>query len=310
MLISLRVGLIRLLSLLALVATAPRGFAQPIEIPNGSFEAPKTLYAGVYLTSWQEFSKPPWYDESGPFLWDQVTGAFKNTPLGSVDHILNCDGAQAAFVFAIPEAGFFQDYTSKDWDDPEPTHAFDVRFEVGRAYRLIAGIIGGGGNMLEGATLELSLYFRDLAGQTVPVATTIITNSFNLTPGRTNLADFIVNVPTVQASDAWAGRHLGIQIRSTATFELEGGYWVVDHLRLEAIPEPVLTLEFEQVGAQLRLSWPSVAGTTYQLGVSENLSAWSNFGEPQAGTGGALFELIPTTEAVPTHFRVRATAEP
>ncbi len=279
-----------------------------LPIPNGSFESPKTLFAGIYLDSWQKLPKPPWYDESGPFLWDQVTGAFKNTADGSFDHIGNLDGIQAAFVFAIPEAGFFQDYESKDWNDPEPSRAFDVRFEVGQAYQLTAGIIGGGGNMLEGATLDLSLYFRNDAGAVVPVGLTTITNRADLTPGRTNLVDFVVQVPVVMATDPWAGRHLGIQVRSTTPFELEGGYWDVDHLRLEAIPEPVVTLKLEPVDGQLRLSWASRSGWTYQIQTSFNLQSWTDWGAPLAGTDTELRQMVPFDQFEPTLFRVKASA--
>ncbi|MBN9692017.1 MAG: hypothetical protein J0M24_17380 [Verrucomicrobia bacterium] len=282
--------------------------AQVLTIPNGSFESPKTLFAGVFLDSWQKFPKPPWYDESGPFLWDQVSGAFKNTAPGSFDHIVNLDGTQAAFVFAIPEAGFFQDYDSKDWNDSEPSRAFDVRFEVGKAYQLTAGIIGGGGNMREGATLDLSLYFRNDAGVVVPVGLTTITNRADLTPGRTNQVDFVVRVPVVQATDPWAGRHLGIQVRSTTPFELEGGYWDVDHMRLEALPEPTVTLKLESREGQVRLSWESLAGWTYQLQTSSNLEVWTDWGAPLPGTEGELEQWVPADQAQPTMFRVRASA--
>lgn len=282
--------------------------AQVLPIPNGSFESPKTLFAGVYLDSWQKLPKPPWYDETGPFLWDQVTGAFKNTTDSSFDHIGNLDGIQAAFVFAIPEAGFFQDYESKDWNDSEPSRAFDVRFEVGKAYQLTAGIIGGGGNMPEGATLDLSLYFRNDAGTVVPVGVTTITNRADLNPGRTNLVDFMVQVPVVRATDPWAGRHLGIQVRSTTSFELEGGYWDVDHLRLVALTEPTVTLALERVEEQLRLSWPSLTGWSYQLQTTSDLQAWTDWGTPLPGTGGELWSLVPFDQSQPTLFRLRAAA--
>lgn len=282
--------------------------AQVLPIPNGSFESPKTLFAGVYLDSWQKLPKPPWYDESGPFLWDQVTGAFKNTADGSFDHIGNLDGIQAAFVFAIPEAGFFQDYESKDWNDAEPSRSFDVRFEVGKSYQLTAGIIGGGGNMLEGATLDLSLYFRNDAGTVVPVGLTTITNRAELSPGRTNLVDFVVQVPVVRPTDPWAGRHLGIQVRSTTSFELEGGYWDVDHLRLEALSEPTVTLAFERVDGQLRLSWPSVSGWSYQLQTTSEFHTWTDHGSPLPGTGSELQYWVPFDRSQPTLFRIRAAA--
>ncbi len=276
----------------------------PIMVPNGSFEDPQTPFVSTFISSWQEFPKPPWYDESGPFLWDQVTGVFKNTPPGSVDHLVNCDGAQAAYLFAEPEVGFFQDYGSYDWNDPEPTRAFDVRYQAGQSYRLTVGVVGGGGNMLDGVTLELSLYFRDDANQVIPVAVTTVTNSPTLTPGRTNLADFSVVLPVVKPTDPWAGRHIGIQILSTVSFELRGGYWDVDHVRLEAIPESVPTLKVALTESDLLLSWTSLENALYQLEIATTPDSWEPYGDPLTGTGCELVQRIPTGDTIQAFFRV------
>lgn len=278
--------------------------AQSIDVPNGSFETPATLFAGVFLDAWEKFPKPDDYDESGPFTWDQLAGTFKNTPPGSFDHIINCDGSQAAFLFAVPGVGIFQDYTSQDWDDPEPSHRFDVRYEPGTAYRLTAGIIGGGGNMREGVTLTLGLYYRNDSDQVVLVGTTTITNTPDLTPGRTNLTDFTVLIPVVQPTDAWAGRHMGIQIWSTVSPDLAGGYWDVENVRLEAFPPDNLVLQFAVDGDTLVITWPSRVDHFYQVEVSSDLSAWTPLGSAQTGTGATLSARIPMTGSQPALFRV------
>ena len=61
-----------------------------------------------------------------------MTGVFKNTEPGKSDYIDNCDGAQAVYIFAVPQAGLFQ--------EPVPSSA---RFEVGSSYTLTMGILGG-----------------------------------------------------------------------------------------------------------------------------------------------------------------------
>jgi hypothetical protein len=222
----------------ALVPSSLRGGT--IGVPGGSFESPQTPYVSINIDSWQKTAKPDYYDESGGFLWTQLTGAFKNTPVGSSDHIDNCDGDQAIWLFAVPEVGLFQDYDSVDWKDTSPTHGFDVRFETGKSYRLTVGVIGGGGNMPEGSSLEISLYYRDASSTRVTVAASSVVNSPTMFPTMTQLVDFSVEVPTVKADDAWAGQHLGMQMVSTVGTNLQGGYWDLDNVRLTSLAAPVL----------------------------------------------------------------------
>ena len=84
-------------------------------------------------------------------------------------------------------------------------------FEVGKSYQLTVGVIGGGGGMLEGVTLELALYYRDAASNQVTVATTSITNAASLFPNLTHFIDCTVGVPTVAAGDASANRPIGMR---------------------------------------------------------------------------------------------------
>jgi hypothetical protein len=55
-----------------------------------------------------------------------------------------------------------------------------------------------------------------------------------------NFIDFSVNVPAVQAGDAWAGQHIGVQLESTVSIEQTSfGNWDFDNVRLTAVvPEP------------------------------------------------------------------------
>jgi len=215
--------------------------ADTIPIPNGSFESPVTAFVNINIDAWQKAPKPDWYAEDDVFLWTQLTGLFLNTPPASADHIDNCDGQQAIWLFAVPEVALFQDYDSTDWLHTTPLHAFDARFELGKSYTLTVGLIGGGGNMVEGASVELSLYYRDGASNQVVVAATNVTHSTTLFPTTTRLLDFQAQLPTVQAGDPWAGQHIGVRLRSSIVdTNLVGGYWDVDDVRLTSTLVPVL----------------------------------------------------------------------
>ena len=224
-------------------ATAPGWalLAETLSVPNASFVSPVTPFVSTQIDAWQKAPRPDWYDETGGFLWDQLAGLFKNTPAGSADHIENCDGAQAIWLFAVPEVALFQDYDSVDWNDASPSHAFDARFEVGKSYRLTVGVIGTGGNMLEGVPLEIGLYYRDASGSPVIVASSTVTNSAAEFPDRNHFVDFAVAVPTVQAGDAWAEQHIGVRFRSTVSAEMQGGFWDLDNVRLTAASPPTLS---------------------------------------------------------------------
>ena len=278
-----------------------------ISVPNPSFELPATEFVDTRIDAWQKFPKPDWYQESPGQMWDQLIGLFANTDPGSTDHIDNVDGSQAIFLFALPQVGLFQDYNSIGGLDTEPSHEFNATFLPGPSYTLTVGIVGGGGNMAEGASLQLSLYYRDAEGNPIPVNTTTITHSAELFPNTTHLVDFTVSVPPVQPTDPWAGQHLGIMFVSTVAPELVGGYWDLDHVRLTTTgASPAApTLEFTRTGADLQLSWPSTAGNLYQLQVSHDLRSWADYAQPQPGDGTGLSALLPLAEFDQAFFRLQ-----
>jgi hypothetical protein len=222
----------RLLQFVGAVGFGFGVFGREIHIPNGSFESPPSPFVSLNIDNWQKAPKPVDYIEEGGFLWSQLVGIFKNTAPDQPDHIINCDGNQALWMFAVPGVMAFQDYDSMDWNDPIPSRAFDARFESGKSYILTTGIIGGGGGMLPGATLDISLYFRDASGNRRPVATTTAIHSTASFPSVNRFEEVVVRVPMVRPDDEWAGRNIGIQFHSTVSTSLQGGYWDVDHIRL------------------------------------------------------------------------------
>ena len=264
-----------------------------IAVPNRSFEAPATTFVTINFDSWQKAPQPDWYVENGGFLWSQLIGAFKNTAATSSDHIDNCDGNQALWLFAIPEVSLFQDYNSVDWNDPAPTHAFDAKFEAGKSYQLTVGVIGGGGGMLEGVALEISLYYRDNADKKVTVAMTSITNKLIDFPTTTHLVDCTVRVPVVRVSDPWAGQRIGIQFLSTVTTNLQGGYWDLDNVRLASQVEPLLQTPVLSSGL-FSFTLQSEPGSKFDILTTTNLTLaptnWTTLATLTNASGTILFE--------------------
>ncbi len=284
-------------------------------VPNHSFELPPTDFASPVLASWQKTPKPDWYPENPETPerhWINQTGAFKNTPVGDAAHKDNIDGNQALFLVSVPTVGIFQDYDSVDILNPVPTHAFDAKFEVGRAPRLTVGVIGGGGGMPLGATMMMALYYRDAAGQQVPVASTTIAHSTEAFPNLTHFVDFTAEAPVVAAADPWAGKSIGILLVSTTAQDKIGGYWDLDNVRLTFVEEPAspLALAYARVGSDLRISWATEAGMRYQLKVSTGLSAWNDVETAVAGTGGEVAKLVPLGANPHAFFSVVAAPEP
>ncbi|MDB6034113.1 MAG: hypothetical protein JWM16_4451 [Verrucomicrobiales bacterium] len=296
--------------LLCLAASTSLLHAETLIVPNGSFESPATTFLDNRIDGWEKAPRPIWYDESGGFYWDQLSGVFRNTDPGSPDHIDNCAQNQGLYLFAVPEAGIFQDYESKDWSTNGPLRAFNAQYEIGKSYALTMGVIGGAGNMAEGATLDVSLYYRNLSGNMIGIASKPIRNSKTVFPNTTHLVDFQVDVPIVKNTDPWAGRHIGVRVLSTADPELAGGYWDLDNVRLTSLIGPSLTLQIVKEGGNARLQWLSAVGYRYQLQVSSNLQTWSDYGGPVTGTGLPTSTTIPFSSFSRAFFRVVSTPQP
>jgi len=290
--------------LAALAACAGSVRAETIPVPNGSFESPETSYADPGLDSWQKAPEPAWYGGGGGFPWDQLAGRFLNTTNGSPTRIDNMDANQAAFLFALPDVALFQDYNSISGTNANPTHEFNARFEAGYACALTVGLIGGGGGMSNGVPFQISLYYRDANGNRVTVAATTITNSQEQFPSTTHFVDFQVRTPFVRADDAWAGQHIGIELASMVGFDLKGGYWDVDNVRLESVPAPVLkgwgatggqfrfTLESEpgrwEILASANAALPSTDWTS--LGTITNLTGTVSFTDTNSPSDGRFYQ--------------------
>src|SRR3982751_4686686 len=81
------------LSLFAAVLTLSLGLffetqAQPLSVPNGSFESPVTSFVDLRIDNWQKNPKPPGFPVTDE-QWEQSIGLFKNTDPTAADHIDN-----------------------------------------------------------------------------------------------------------------------------------------------------------------------------------------------------------------------------
>ena len=274
--------------------------AATITVPNASFENPATTFAYPQIDAWEQV--PVWYS--------QQMGVFLNQPPSDPTHIDNCDGAQGAFLFASNQVAILQDYDTIDWSNSAPTHAFAATFDAGKSYLLTVGVIGGTNlsiPMKEGTRLVLSLYYRDNASNMMTIAATSITNSGTLFPTATHLVDFQVPVPTVKASDPWAGQHIGVQMLSSVTPDLEGGYWDLDNVRLVSFA-PTMLLAATRSNGQFACTLQSEPGLRFEMLASTNLtlplSNWTSLGTV-TNLGGNTPFTDPATNLARRFYRAR-----
>ena len=221
--------LVRLFAILTLTGASAASRAEPISVPNHSFESPLAPTVSPFAIpaftapdddDWLQTPVPGWWPAT-PAEWDQSAGVFFNVP--GEQHITNADGDQLAYIFATPDMGVYQD--------------LETTYEIGRSYRLTVALRGGSGGMPLGSPVEVSLYYRDGGNNIVPVAATEFLNEHSGSP--TSLLDVIVDVPTVLPGDAWANQNIGVRILSTVELgepELQGGTWGIDRVRLDAGP--------------------------------------------------------------------------
>lgn len=240
-------SLLRLLACtgLALIITGScSALATTIAVPNGSFESPAGNTQGfpvsIELDNWTDTA--PRADYTSEVPWDFGTGSFFNPAEGGIGRYSNMDGQRAAYILNSLELGFFQELTSPDGV-----------FTIGKSYVLTVGVAaqagtpGGSQNdsdpygSVPGSTvLSLSLYYVKngsitlIPGATTPVPAFPDTNTF---------VDYSVTTPTVQASDEWAGKHIGILMQITTSIAetpetTETGGFDIDNVRLEQVPEP------------------------------------------------------------------------
>jgi hypothetical protein len=274
------------LSIAAWLALAGALRAGTLYVPNGSFELPVVTYAEVEATnmiSWETF----------PAQSDGAIGVFVNNPaytnLVPNEYIYNCNGNQAAYIFNDPGLALFQDYDAVD-SAGTPSHAFGATFEVGKSYKLVTGFIGNTNfGETPGSTLQMSLYYRDSESNMITIAATNIVYDTNVFTSITNLVDFELDLQAVQATDSWAGQHIGIEFLSTSATNLAGGFWDLDNVRLSSsIYVPNASFELPVV--------------TYAEVEATNMISWETFPPQSDGAIGVFVNNPAYTNIVPNEY--------
>lgn len=236
-------------SLSIIVLAAATGLhAQPVTVPNHSFEGPDAslspLPAVPDMESWTRTGPVidmPNFGVSGVL----AAGVFANPDEGSPGHIVGVDGLQMAFIQATDPSNI------PVGESPISIHqTLDHRFELGKYYALTIGVAPAGDDEFQGmnaprtynpnegappdpapAELTFRLFFeQDQQRLTVAVGTVLSTQL------EQNLViDFELISDTVGASDPWLNQLIGIEIAPTLGLS---GFWNVDNVRLVEVPEP------------------------------------------------------------------------
>lgn len=196
--------------------------AQSINVPNWSFESPQVpagFPAVTTIDSWEKAPVPPGFP---PEDWNNLAGIFPNPAPGEPRHITNADGNQVAFLFVVQGVSISQDLAAT--------------FDAGFSYTLSLGLRGGGA-LTPGATFGVSLYYQDSGSPVTVAATEIVATADYSTTSE--LFDIQLTLPSVQATDPWAGQNIGIQLAATSNNGAPGiAYWEADRVSLVAVPEP------------------------------------------------------------------------
>ena len=265
-----------------------------IAVPNFSFESVATQFADPRIDSWQKSPQPSTFDTNIFGAWDNLSGVFLNAPSTNADYIPNADGNQLGYLFAYPQVAIFQDYTSLDWSNTAPTHAFNARFQPDRAYTLTVGLTSSREeSLMNGSTLLLSLYYRDAASNMVTVGSTVVTFQTNVFTNLNQLLDFKVQVPAVRSTDPWANQNIGIEIESIVPPNLISGVWDVDNVRLTETFAPRLGSVVKGNDQKTSLTIQSEPGVMIDIQASTDLAqpsgGWATIGTVTNTTGSATF---------------------
>jgi hypothetical protein len=207
------------LLLIASTATA----AEPIDVPNFSFESPP-----VVRDEQNPFGALPWIDD-----WDETaigpddemeqnTGVFLNTGPTDPTYIANPHLDRLAFISSLLGNDLRQEVTGV--------------FAPGRHFRLTVGVCKSlYFAVADDEKLEIALYYVDNGVEHI-VASSFVAGS---QVGSNLLVDVTTITRQVDTNDTWANRPIGILIRPAVDDpdDTTGeGFWDADYVRLESYP--------------------------------------------------------------------------
>jgi len=264
---------------------------ETIDVPNFSFESQPTPFADPRVDAWQKPPQPATFDTNIFGDWFNLSGVFANAPSTNADYIDNADGAQLGFLFAYPQVALFQDNNTTDWTGNPPTHAFNAKFKPGKSYTLTVGLTTSREEPLsQGASLLMSLYYRDSSNNMVTVAANNVVYDTNVFTNINHLLDFQAAIPDVKPTDPWANQNIGIQLMYSS-FTI-GGVWDLDNVRLV---EKVATamVNSAQAGGLFSCTLQSEPGSHFEILTATNITTpgtnWTSLGAFTNVTGSYMF---------------------
>jgi hypothetical protein len=215
--------MMRLVGSVSLLIVSMAVAAEPIDVPNASFESP-----AVVRDEQNPFGALPWIDD-----WDETaigpedemhqdTGVFLNTDPLDITHIFNPDLDRLAFISSLTGNDLRQELTAV--------------FTAGRHYRLTVGMckslylpVG------DDEKFEVALFYVNNGVEHV-VASEVITG---VEVGSNLLVDVSAVTHTVKATDAGAGWPISVLLRPALDDPdntAGEGMWDADHVRVEWFP--------------------------------------------------------------------------
>ncbi|HWY77869.1 MAG TPA: hypothetical protein VN281_19790, partial [Verrucomicrobiae bacterium] len=152
----------------------------------------------------------------------------------------------------------------------------------------------------------VALYYRDTSSNMVTVASTNVSYEANVFNPITHLLDFHVDVPSVNATNPWAGQNIGILFESTVPAGSIGGVWDLDNVRLVETAPTLANLV--RANGQFSFTLQSDPGLRFQILATTNVTQpstnWTSIGTVTNVTGSTVF-TDPVTNLNTRFYRAR-----
>jgi len=278
--------------LLYFIAVAS-SLAVEINVANYSFETPDLSPDGA------QAGIPEW-NINGP-----AAGVAHNGWNGGQIDLANSDGEQIAWLNAYADQGN-ELASSAIWQGVDQT------YEVGQSYQLTVGVARAAWNPTnDDAQLQIRLWYQTTTATTIG-SVTVTASELNWSSGG-DLIDYTVTLPKVLATDAWAGKQIGIWIIATHNSGGKGD-WVVDNVRLTipdiaSNPHPGDRETLVDVAAPLGWDAPTVftpVGYNIHVGTDPNVNGASEIGWTGTEIEPAVDLEYSLTHATTYYWRVDA----
>lgn len=233
--------------------------AVEITVNNYSFETPD-------LSPDRAQTGIPSWNINGP-----AAGIAHNGWNGGQIDLANSDGEQIAWLNAYA-------HPTNELSNSAIWQSVNQFYEIGQSYQLTVGVARAAWNPTsDDAQLQIRLWYATSTATTI-ASVTVTASELNWSNGG-DLIDYTATLPKVLATDAWAGKQIGIWIIATHNSNSKGD-WVVDNVRLTIPdialnPHPVDREALVDVAAPLSWDSPTVftpVGYNVYIGTDPNVN--------------------------------------